>query len=126
MVTVIRNGEYEKIPSFPALEEVRQDPDGSVYLSMELKNCAGTNWRREIFRIPEVGLVVQDTVTAWDEGCLLYTSRVLHPTGRGSFFAGCGEDLGLSLIHIFILLLLSCYTITRNFSSCSPTDRPPW
>lgn len=83
MVTVIRNGEYEKIPSFPALEEVRQDPDGSVYLSMELKNCAGTNWRREIFRIPEVGLVVQDTVTAWDEGLYRVTSRLRTPGRAG-------------------------------------------
>lgn len=46
MVTIIRNGECEKVPSFPALEEVRQEPDGSVYLSMILKNCSGTDWSK--------------------------------------------------------------------------------
>lgn len=83
MVTVIRNGEYEKIPSFPALEEAQQEPDGSVYLTMTLKNYSGTDWKREVYRIPEVGLVMQDTVTAREKGLYRITSRLRTP-GRAS------------------------------------------
>ncbi len=79
MVTVIRNGEFEPIPSFPALETVRQEPDGSVYLAMTLKDCSGTDWKREVYRIPEVGLVVQDTVTARKKGLYRVTSRLRTP-----------------------------------------------
>ena len=83
MVTIIRNGECKKVPSFPALEEVRQEPDGSVYLSMILKNCSGTDWKREIYRIPEVGLVIQDTVTAQEKALYRITSRLRTP-GRAT------------------------------------------
>lgn len=83
MLTIYRDGECEKIPSFPALQTVRQRPDGSWYISMVLHGCAGADWQRELFIVPDGCIVLQDSVTAKEKGHYVITSRLRTP-GRAT------------------------------------------
>ncbi len=83
MLTIYKNGECEKIPSFAAAEKSKKNENGDIYLSLLLKNTAGSDWRRELYIIPGTAIIVKDTVIIKETARYLITSRFRTP-GRAA------------------------------------------
>jgi len=88
-VFIVRDGQLGDVPAFAQLEEHRVSPDGQgyAYARLRLANYSGTDWRRELFFLPGIGLVCHDSVTADKEGTYsieanFRTPAVMSGSGR--------------------------------------------
>lgn len=105
MVTIYKDGKADTIPAFAELEKIDRENDGSILISMLLKNNNGADWRREIYFIPDQLTVIHDTVIANNEGNYSLETHFRMPgtvdlTGN-SFYSKRktkdGKEVGFSL-----------------------------
>ncbi|MEA4889623.1 MAG: hypothetical protein VB070_09200 [Clostridiaceae bacterium] len=78
-LTIYRNGCVGPLPGFAELEDLKQEPDGRIYLSLRLRGFDGADWHRELYFLPDQCLVIQDTVLAIQEGLFSVESHYRTP-----------------------------------------------
>ncbi len=84
VLTVVRNGMAGTVPSFAELVEKRAEPDGSGYVRLRLNDYNGTDWIREVFFLPEIGILFHDTVRAREAGSYVLENHFRVP-GKATF-----------------------------------------
>ncbi|RKX33067.1 MAG: hypothetical protein DRP71_11005 [Verrucomicrobia bacterium] len=117
VLTVVRNGLAGKVPSFAELIEKRIEPDGSGYVRLRLNNTNGTDWIREVFFLPQIGVLFHDTVRAKEAGSYVLENHFRVP-GKATFkneeLRALREDEVSGTVH-FLLQGTCSHDHTKTF-----------